>query len=134
MKKRNAANKRGTMTISLAVLFVLALFPLASIGRAPATSLNIVNNSTRTIRNVYLSHVGSDDWGSNQLGNSVISPSQSFQLSNISCDSQQIQVIAEDEDGCFLSTPVTCEQSSSWTVTNDTARDCGGSLAAVAKL
>jgi hypothetical protein len=85
-----------------------------------------VNNSSREIRNVYLSHVNADDWSGNQLGNgATIAPGQSFSLSNVACDQQQVKVIGEDQDGCFVSTVVTCGSSSSWTITTDTARDCG---------
>jgi len=92
----------------------------------PTTAVNIVNNSNRAIRNVYLSPVGSDDWSVNQLGNNTIGAGQSFALNNVTCDQQQIKVIGEDQDGCFLSTIVTCGDSVTWTVTNDSERDCGG--------
>jgi hypothetical protein len=86
----------------------------------------IVNNSSREIRNVYLSHVDADDWSGDQLSkDATIPPGQSYNLSNLACDQQQVKVIGEDQDGCFLSTVVTCGTSSTWTVTNDTARDCG---------
>jgi hypothetical protein len=91
----------------------------------PATSVNIVNNSNREIRNVYLSHVDVDDWGANQLGNATIGAGQSFTLNNVACDQQQIKVIGEDQDGCFVSTVVTCGGNATWTITNDTPRDCG---------
>jgi hypothetical protein len=93
--------------------------------RTLTTSVNIANNSNKEIRNVYLSHVNVDDWGGNQLGNSTISPGQSFALNNVACDQQQVKVIAEDQDGCFVSTVVNCGDSATWTITNDTARDCG---------
>ena len=104
---------------------VLFAFAALSTARTPATSVNIVNNSSRTIVNVYLSHVNVDDWGNNQLGNATIAPGQSFSLGNVACDQQQVKVIGEDQDGCFVSTVVTCGNSSNWTITNDTARDCG---------
>jgi hypothetical protein len=91
----------------------------------PATSVNIVNNSGREIRHIYLSHVDANDWGSNQLGDSVISSGQSYSLSNVACDAQQVKVIAEDQDGCFLSAIINCGETATWTVNNDTARDCG---------
>jgi hypothetical protein len=90
-----------------------------------STSVSIVNNSARTIRNLYLSHVDSDDWSGNQLGNNVIAAGQSFNLTGVTCDQQQVKVIGEDQDGCFLSTVVTCGINSTWTITNDTAADCG---------
>jgi hypothetical protein len=116
-------------TLGRIVILGFALFALAalSIARTSTTSVNIVNNSTGEIRNVYLSHVNADDWGSNQLPEgSTIAAGQSYNLSNLACDQQQVKVIAEDQDGCFLSTVVTCGSSSTWTITSDTARDCGG--------
>jgi hypothetical protein len=109
------------------VILCVALFTLAVLSSASTatTSVNIVNNSNNEIRNVYLSHVNADDWGGNQLGNATIAPGQSYNLSNLACDQQQIKVIGEDQDGCFISTVVTCGSSSTWTVTNDSARDCG---------
>jgi hypothetical protein len=121
-------NSRHKGILRCLVVFCVALFSLAALSsaRTPATSVNIVNNSNREIRNVYLSHVNVDDWGGNQLGDAVISPGQSFNLGNVACDQQQVKVIAEDQDGCFSSTVVNCGASATWTFTNDTARDCGG--------
>jgi len=111
----------------LAILCVsLSAFMAISRAHTTATSVNIVNNSSREIRNVYLSHVNADDWSPNQLGELTIAAGQSFNLS-VSCDQQQVKVIGEDQDGCFVSTVVSCGQNATWTITNDTARDCGGS-------
>ena len=118
-------NPRGLIIVCVVVL-AFASLPLLSSARATATSVNIVNNSNKEIRNVYLSHVNSDDWSANQLGNATIGPGQSFRLSNLACDQQQVKVIAEDADGCFLSTVVNCGDNATWTVTDSTARDCGG--------
>jgi hypothetical protein len=86
-----------------------------------------VNNSNKEIRNVYLSHVNSDDWSGDQLTNgATIAAGQSLPLNNLACDQQQVKVIGEDQDGCFVSTVVNCGDSATWTITNDTARDCGG--------
>jgi len=117
-------NKR---TASRLVVFGVALFALAALsyGRTTTTAVNIVNNSSKEVRNVYLSHVDVDDWSANQLGDSVISAGQSFNLASVACDQSQVKVIGEDEDGCFVSTVVNCGQSATWTITNQTARDCG---------
>ena len=114
-------------------LVVLGIFvglmvcgPILSRAHAPATSITIVNNSNREIRHVYLSALDQDNWGSDQLVNSVISPNGgSFTLSDVSCAGSGTKVIAEDQDGCFLYQVVTCSQNASWTITNDTTRDCG---------
>ena len=117
-------NFRGLIIICIAVV-VFAALPLLSSARTRATSVNIVNNSSRAIRNVYISHVDAEDWSSNQLGDAIISPGHSFTLSAVACDSQQVKVIGEDQDGCFVSMVVTCGDNATWTITNDTARDCG---------
>ena len=121
---RNSHIKRNLL---LLIILGAAIAALPLLSRAqPSTSVNIVNASTHEIRHVYLSHVGADDWSGNQLGDSVISPGQSFTLSNVACDQQQVKVIGEDEDGCFLSTVVNCGDNAVWTITNVTVRDCGG--------
>lgn len=117
-------NPFGLIIVCVALLAVVAL-PMLSSARTQTTAVTIVNLSTKEIRNVYLSHVNSDDWGDNQLDHATISPGQSFILSNVACDQQQVNVIAEDQDGCFLSTVVNCGDNATWTITNLTARDCG---------
>jgi len=117
-------NPRGLIIICVALLMFAAV-PLLSSAHSAATAVTIVNNSSGEIRNVYLSHVGSDDWGANQLTNGAIAAGQSYTLNNVACDGQQIKVIAEDQEGCFISTVAACEQSSTWTISNDTAKDCG---------
>ena len=116
-------NTRGF--IILVALLALAALPLISSARTAATSVNIVNNSSRAIHNVYFSHVNANDWSGNQLGAATIPAGQSFTLNNVACDQQQVRVIAEDEDGCFVSTVVNCGDSATWTITNATTRDCG---------
>jgi hypothetical protein len=123
---RNSHITRKMRRLIIFCVGLCALMALPFLSKAqPSTSVNIVNNSSRMIRNVYLSHVDADDWTANQLGDSTISAGQSFNLSISVCDQQQIKVIAEDVDGCFLSTVVSCGGNSTWTVTNDTDRNCG---------
>ncbi len=125
-------NPRSLIIICVALLTVGSV-PLLSGARTrttsvnPTTSVNIVNNSNKEIRNVYLSHVNSDDWSGDQLSaGATITPGQSYNLGNLACDQQQVRVIGEDQDGCFVSTVVNCGDSATWTITNDAARDCGG--------
>jgi hypothetical protein len=117
-------NPRSVVIICVA-LIAFASLPLLTSARATSTSVNIINNSSREIRNVYWSHVDADDWSADLLSEGGIAAGQSYNLANVTCDGQQVKIIAEDQDGCFSSTVITCGQSSSWTITNDTARDCG---------
>jgi hypothetical protein len=122
-------NSRAWSRFCSVVVLCIALYAMGAISsaRTVATSVNIVNNSSRVIHNVYLSDVNVDNWGANHLGNSTIGPGQSFALNNIACNQQQLRVIGEDQDGCFLSTVITCGESATWTITNDTPVDCDGS-------
>ena len=123
MKNSPVMRNLGRLIILCVIVFALAALSNA---RMPATSVNITNNSNHEIYHVYLSHVDADDWSGNQLGDATIPAGQSFTISNLTCDQQQVKVIAEDEAGCFLSTVVNCGDNAAWTITNDTARDCGG--------
>jgi putative NIF3 family GTP cyclohydrolase 1 type 2 len=129
MRKLGDMRNPRSLIITCVALLALAALPLLSRAKTTittATSVKIVNNSSKDIRNVYLSHVNLDDWGSNQLGDATLAAGQSFTLNDVACDQQQVKVIGEDQDGCFLSTVVNCSDSATWTITNDTARDCGG--------
>jgi hypothetical protein len=111
------------VVLATALLALIAL-PLLSQAHSVTTSVRIVNNSNKSIRNVYLAATIDDTWSGNQLGDTTLSTGQSANLNLAQCN-QQISVIAEDEDGCFLTTVVTCGSDPTWTVTNDTQRDCG---------
>ena len=123
---KNSRSKRNFYRLAILSLSLFALAALSSARTPMATSVNIVNDSNKEIRSVYLSPVNVDDWTGNQLSSgAAIAPGQSYNLSNIACDQQQVRVIGEDQDGCFVSTVVTCGENSSWTITSSTARDCG---------
>lgn len=124
MKNSHNSHSFRRLIIFCVAFGALATVPLLS-SATPSTSVNIVNDSSREIRHVYFSHVNADDWSGDQLHNSVIAPGQSFTLNNVACDQQQVRVIGEDADGCFVSTVVNCGDNATWTVTNEAARDCG---------
>jgi len=123
MKKSRTTHFLTRLTILCTILGSFAILPLLSKAQ-PATSVTIVNNSNRSIRYVYLAHVGADDWSADQLGGASIGPGQSFSLSNVSCDQAQVKLIGEDQDGCFVSGVASCGSSSTWTITTSTPADC----------
>jgi hypothetical protein len=127
---RITLRKSSPLFTSLAVLGIfigmMVAGPMLSKAYAPATSITIVNNSSREIRHVYLSAPDQNNWGSDQLVNSVIPPNGgSFTISDAACGGANVKVIVEDQDGCFSYQVVACSESVSWTITNDTSRDCG---------
>lgn len=107
----------------LTVVCAFAMFTVRS-GAAPTLTITVVNNSSWEIRHLYLSPADSDNWGADQLNNSAISPGTQRQL-NVSWEQSTVKLVAEDQDGCFLSTIVETSGSPSWTITSQSARNCG---------
>lgn len=127
---RTMLRKSSPLFTSLAVLGIFAGMmvcgPLLSKAHAPSTAITIVNNTGREIRHVYLSPPDQNNWGPDQLMNSVISPNGgSVTISNVSCGGSSIKVIAEDQDGCFIYQVVTCSENVTWTIASNATRDCG---------
>ena len=126
MKDLNDLRNSRSLIITCVALIAFVSLPFLAFANTASTSVRLVNNSTRDIRNVYTSHVDSDDWSGDLLGNASIAAGQSQTLSDVACDGQQVKIIAEDQDGCFLTVVISCGDNATWTITNDTARDCGG--------
>ena len=98
------------------------LTPLAGATTPPVT-INVVNNSQKEIRHLFLASVGNENWGDDQLSE-PISAGTSRNL-NANWNESTVKLVAEDEDGCFLKTTIDNSGSPSWTITSSTARDCG---------
>jgi hypothetical protein len=125
MKSSRTTRQVLRLFVLVAVLCAFAAAPLLSSARVRSASINVVNNSGREIRHVYLSSPTEDNWGADQLSDSSILPGHSFAITNVSCDQPQIKVIGEDQDGCFVSAVINCGGDATWTITNETAADCG---------
>jgi hypothetical protein len=108
----------------VAVVFTLAALTPLSSASAPSLTITVVNNSGWEIRHLYLSPADNDNWGPNQLNESSISPGATRTL-NVSWDQSTVKLVAEDQDGCFLSSTVNVASNIEWTITNDSPRNCG---------
>lgn len=132
MRSHVGRNRRTAifgLAMGTAILIAVGLMPMLSraakpvMTYSPTMALTIVNNSSRSLRNLYLSPTNQDNWGPDQL-NSSIAPGGSQTLS-VSCSAADIKVIAEDENGCFYYQVVQCGDSANWTITSDATPDCG---------
>ena len=112
-------------TSLLVVFVVLGCGTLISNANAPAASIAVTNNSSRSISHIYLSAPDNDNWGPDQLNNASLAPGASVTINNASCNQSTIKVVAEDQDGCFVSAVIECAENSSWTITNDATPNCG---------
>ena len=116
----------GYFVILAVVCCAIMLVPKLSRARADGNSINVTNNSSRRMLHLYLSATDIENWGPDQLNDASLRPGQSFTLSNVGCASDaSVKVIAEDVDGCFVSTIVSCSENAVWTITDDAAPDCG---------
>jgi hypothetical protein len=122
VKKRNIATRLAIATVVLCGIVAAPLFSMAS---TQENSINVTNNSGRTITHVYLASPEREDWSADQLNDSLLASGQSFTISNLSCSGSDTRVIAEDSDGCFVSAVVSCDQNAGWTITSDAVPDCG---------
>ncbi len=116
-------NSRTCFRVLMLVAMLSTLTPLSAT-TAPPLTIKVVNNSSWEIRRLYLSPVDNDNWGPDQLNESSISPGTTRNL-NVSWDQSTVKLVAEDPDGCFLSTTVDATGTPVWTITSDTTRDCG---------
>lgn len=125
---RHALLNSGThfrFLILIAVFGALSLAtPLSGASSPPPLTITVVNNSAWEIRYLYLSPANNDDWGPDQLNDSAIRQGATRTL-NVSWDQSTVKLVAEDLDGCFLSTTVAATGSPVWTIPSDAARNCG---------
>lgn len=120
------ASFRLAIGVALA-FFLLQIAPLLTSARPhppQAGTITVVNNTTREIRFLYLSPANADDWGPDQLNGAAIGVGQTYTLSGVS-GGGTIKVVAEDQDGCFLSQVVDYTNGATWTLTSSDPRNCG---------
>jgi hypothetical protein len=116
-------NSKIYFCVLILVAMLSMLTPLSAT-TAPPLTIKVVNDTSREIRRLFLSPVDNDNWGPDQLNESSLSPGTTRNL-NVSWDQSTVKLVAEDQDGCFLSTTVEATGSPVWTITSDTTRDCG---------
>ena len=117
--------KSRRLPIVMMFFGMFACLPLLLNAHAAGTSVTIANNSSREIRHVYLSAANGDNWGADQLSGAIPPGGGSVTLDNVSCSGAGVKVVAEDQNGCFLYQVVTCNDTVTWTITNDAVPDCG---------
>jgi hypothetical protein len=115
------------MRFVILVIFVIVIACSTMLSRTTTTTttLTIVNNTSSQIRHVYLSAPDSNNWGSDQLGSSVIAAGGGSVSLTISCEGASVKVIAEDHEGCFFYQVVSCGNAASWTIASNAQADCG---------
>jgi hypothetical protein len=116
---------RSHLTLLVALLCGLMVAPSPSRAKLQAT-ITVTNNSSREIAHLYTSPTDRKEWSADQLPEGTkLQTAGSFTLTNVICENDQIKVIAEDKDGCFMYAATTCNEGAIWIITDSTSRDCG---------
>lgn len=131
MGKSHGMNRIVALSILVcAVVGIPALSSAAHPTRSesqPLMTIAVANNSSRDIYHLYLSPVDRDAWGPDLIPEgTLLRVGETFTISDASCTGNEIKVIAEDKQGCFVYTVIGCAQASNgWTITDATPPDCG---------
>lgn len=130
--KRSKGKKRlallGVFTCMLVGISALSSAAGRGISSAPPTmTIAVTNSSSRDILHLYLSPVDHDAWGPDLVSEgTLVKPGQTFNINDVSCGANEIKVVAEDRQGCFVYGIVGCAQASAaWAITDATPPDCG---------
>ena len=111
--------------LTLALLASLAL-AASSIG-ARALDLEVSNESKTTIHHIYMSAVGEQKWGDDQLGDGdedTIDPGDTYTLSDIEPGKYDLKLVASDGTVCVIGN-VRFGTDKVWTVTEAMLDSCG---------
>lgn len=123
LKTRKGIFRASLLVLILAVIGSGTIFSRA---RTMTVSLTVTNSTNREVRHVYLSAPDSNNWGPDQLSDNHVIPPGGSATFNVTCEQASTKVIAEDQNGCFVSGVVSCSGSPAWTITNEMTPDCGG--------
>jgi hypothetical protein len=123
LQQRSINSRTYLGLMFLAVLSAICVLAPLSRAITPSITVSVVNNSQKAVSHLYLASAGNDNWTGDQLSGTVNAGSS--QSVSVTWSESTVQLIAEDEDGCFLSTTIDNSGSPSWTITTSTVRDCG---------
>lgn len=127
---------QGKTRLALLVVLTCVLVGIPALSSAAGSSVSsappmmtiaFTNNSSRDILHIYLSPVDHDAWGPDLVSEgTIVRPGQTFNINDTACGANEIKVIAEDRQGCFVYGVVGCAQASTgWAITDATPPDCG---------
>lgn len=119
---RNISSYLAILALAFAAVVIL---PTHTKARVDGNTINVTNNSSRKIMHVYVAAPDRDNWSADQLNDASLNSGDSFTINDAACYESGVKVIAEDQDGCFVSTTLSCAQAASWSITDSLVPDCG---------
>ena len=107
-----------------AIVTTLVLALACGTASAATSTVSITTESSWTITELYLSAVDVQEWGPDQLGEHVIEPNSSYNLSDVPCDVYDVRLVDEDADVCVVGGVKLCGSDSAWKIGDDDLLDC----------
>lgn len=92
--------------------------------RASDSQVELRNNSSWDLRELYFAPVGSDRWGPNQLSRRSVRPDDTFTLTNIRCDKYDVKLVDEDDNECIVRDVGLCGDDKVWRVNDKALERC----------
>ncbi len=120
---RRNVNVTNNATMAVSAEELNRCFTESQAGEPGTVAYNIVNNSTTTIRELYMRAPGTADWGPDRLGPRTIGAGQTFAVRNLAPGAYELKLVEQDSDECVYRS-VTVDGDSRLTVTNETIVRC----------
>lgn len=106
------------------VVIAMAVGPVIVRAGAYDSVVDIVNQSSWEIHQLYLSSTSDEEWGPDQLGEHVIGTGDTFQLHGIPCDDYDVRLVDEDGDACVVGGVTLCADADAWEITDEDLLAC----------
>ena len=107
------------------ISLVLVAFAVPAFARRKAT-VKIVNQSKWEIHHLFLSSSDDEEWGLDQLEDSILVKGDSILITDIPCNTYDVKVVDEDGDECVIEQADLCRDSSYWKITDKALLECEG--------
>ena len=88
-----------------------------------AAEVEVTNESSWEIHEIYFSPSSQDDWGEDHLGKQILETGMSLVLTDVSSGRWDIRLVDEDSDVCVLE-DVHITDSETWVVTDEDLLAC----------
>jgi len=117
--KRNAS----VIAMSLCLILLLASSVLAGPKKGRAT-VEIINDSSWDIYQLYISPSHTDEWGPDQLADAILAAGESLLIYDILCNDYDLMFVDEDGDRCIIEEETLCVDDSVWHITDEGLISC----------